>query len=127
MAGNVLDVQGVFKKFRRGELYRSLRDLLPAMTRRVVRRGLAEELHRHEFWALQDVSFSVQRGEAFGIIGGNGAGKSTILKLLTGIMRPTEGSIRVGVASRRSSRLVRVFTVILPVARTSISMARSWV
>jgi len=105
VAGTVLDVQGVFKKFRRGELYRSLRDLLPAMTRRVVRCGLAEELHRHEFWALQDVSFSVQRGEAFGIIGGNGAGKSTILKLLTGIMRPTEGSIRV---AGRVSALIEV-------------------
>jgi lipopolysaccharide transport system ATP-binding protein len=48
-----------------------------------------------EFWALQDVSFEVQRGEAFGIIGSNGAGKSTILKLLSGIMRPTQGSVLV--------------------------------
>ena len=50
-------------------------------------------LDRQEFWALQDVSFYVERGEAFGIIGSNGAGKSTILKLLSGIMRPTSGSI----------------------------------
>src|SRR5437879_294845 len=40
---------------------------------------------RHDFWALRDVSFDVTRGEAFGILGRNGAGKSTILKLLGGI------------------------------------------
>ncbi len=48
-----------------------------------------------EFWALQDVSFEVKPGETLGIIGGNGAGKSTALKLLTRILRPNRGSIRV--------------------------------
>jgi lipopolysaccharide transport system ATP-binding protein len=105
MADNVLEVQGLFKKFRRGELYDSLRDLLPALARRLVRLERALELDRREFWALQNVSFSVQRGEAFGIVGGNGAGKSTILKLLTGIMRPTKGSIRV---AGRLSALIEV-------------------
>jgi ABC-type polysaccharide/polyol phosphate transport system ATPase subunit len=46
-----------------------------------------------DLWALQDVSFSVQPGEAFGIIGHNGAGKSTMLKLLAGIMPVTRGRI----------------------------------
>lgn len=101
----VLDVQGVFKKFRRGELYNSLRDLVPALARRLVRGERTQELDEREFWALQNVSFSVQRGEAFGIIGANGAGKSTILKLLTGIMLPTEGSIR---AAGRISALIEV-------------------
>jgi lipopolysaccharide transport system ATP-binding protein len=104
-SNNVLDVQGVFKKFRRGELYDSLRDLLPALTGRLARRGRTQELDQREFWALQDVSFSVERGEAFGIIGANGAGKSTMLKLLTGIMRPTKGSIRV---TGRLSALIEV-------------------
>jgi len=45
------------------------------------------------FYALQDVSFSVERGELVGIIGQNGAGKSTILKLLSGITHPTQGNI----------------------------------
>jgi ABC-type polysaccharide/polyol phosphate transport system ATPase subunit len=49
---------------------------------------------RKDFWALKDVSFEVERGEALGIIGHNGAGKSTMLKLLTGIMEPTDGRIR---------------------------------
>jgi ABC-type polysaccharide/polyol phosphate transport system ATPase subunit len=95
MVDNVLDVEGVFKKFRRGELHSSLRDLIPALTQRLMRHERPQRREQREFWALQDVSFSVRRGEAFGIIGANGAGKSTILKLLTGIMRPTKGSIRV--------------------------------
>ena len=105
MVDNVLDFQGVFKKFARGELHSSLRDLIPALTKRLVRHEQPRRLAQREFWALQDVSFSVRRGEAFGIIGANGAGKSTILKLLTGIMRPTKGSIRV---AGRISALIEV-------------------
>jgi ABC-type polysaccharide/polyol phosphate transport system ATPase subunit len=50
---------------------------------------------RDEFWALRDASFQVERGEALGIIGHNGAGKSTILKLLSRITAPTAGEITV--------------------------------
>ena len=46
-----------------------------------------------EFWALRDVSFHVEKGNLLGIIGSNGSGKSTILKVLAGIMPPTKGSI----------------------------------
>ena len=46
-----------------------------------------------EFWALNDVSFHVNKGELLGIIDSNGSGKSTILKVLAGIMPPTKGSI----------------------------------
>jgi lipopolysaccharide transport system ATP-binding protein len=53
----------------------------------------ADDLGRSEFWAVQDVSFRVQPGEVLGIIGANGAGKSTVLKLLTRILRPTRGRI----------------------------------
>ena len=48
-----------------------------------------------DFWALRDVSFQVYRGETFGLIGENGSGKSTMLKCLTRILRPTSGSVRV--------------------------------
>jgi ABC-type polysaccharide/polyol phosphate transport system ATPase subunit len=50
---------------------------------------------RTEFWALRDISFRVERGEALGVIGHNGAGKSTILKLLSCITAPTTGEIRI--------------------------------
>ena len=105
MADDVLEVEGLYKKFRRGELYGSLRDLVPALARRLVHGKPKEELDQRDFWALQDVSFTVKRGEAFAIIGGNGAGKSTLLKLLTGIMRPTRGSIRI---AGRVSALIEV-------------------
>ena len=48
-----------------------------------------------DFWALRDISFEVERGEALGIIGHNGAGKSTILKLLFNITTPTRGEITI--------------------------------
>jgi lipopolysaccharide transport system ATP-binding protein len=91
-----LAMDGVAKRFRKGELYDSLRDLIPALAGRMVRgRRSSEGLGEGEFWALRDISLSARRGEALGIIGRNGAGKSTMLKLLAGIMKPTEGTITV--------------------------------
>ena len=52
------------------------------------------QITKKELWALNDVSFHVNKGELLGIIGSNGSGKSTILKVLAGIMPPTKGSIK---------------------------------
>ena len=49
----------------------------------------------NEFWALNNVSFYVKKGRLLGIIGSNGSGKSTILKVLSGIMPPTKGEVKV--------------------------------
>lgn len=57
-------------------------------------RNILKRQEREDFWAIKDVSFEVKQGEALGIIGHNGAGKSTMLKLLTRIMQPTSGRIR---------------------------------
>jgi len=54
-------------------------------------------LKRHtDFWALHDVSFQVERGETFCIVGENGSGKSTLLQMVAGILHPTSGTVSVG-------------------------------
>ena len=90
-AGAAIEVQGIGKRFLLGEdvsrrrVQQALQALMPG--RRSAR--------LQEFWALRDISFSVEQGEAIGIIGRNGAGKSTLLKVLSRITPPTEGSARV--------------------------------
>ncbi len=60
-----------------------------------LRRRRDEKVRQVDFWALRNVSFQIKRGEVVGIIGRNGAGKSTMLKLLSRITVPTEGRIRI--------------------------------
>ena len=54
---------------------------------------LKRQLKYQDFYALNDISFSVERGEIIGIIGTNGSGKSTLLKVISGIYKPTKGSV----------------------------------
>ncbi len=105
MSDIALRMEHVYKKFRKGEVYNSLRDLIPALTGRMFRSQELDTGDKREFWALQDISFELKRGESLGIVGRNGAGKSTALKILCRIMRPTKGRM---IVNGRLSALIEV-------------------
>ena len=96
----MIKVRGLSKRYRLGERrgHDSLRETLIAKIKAPFR-GLnsgnhnASEQKRVHLWALRDVSFDVMRGDVMGIIGRNGGGKSTLLKVLSLITHPTEGEV----------------------------------
>lgn len=90
-----LEVNHVWKKFFRGEFNDSLRDAISALCKSLVGLGPSrEELQKGDFWSLKDVDFKVEEGETVALIGHNGAGKSTMLKILSKILKPNRGSIK---------------------------------
>jgi lipopolysaccharide transport system ATP-binding protein len=101
----VIDVRNLSKRY---EIYKTPRDrlkqlVLPRLHHTINRAGVATRIAKpkpsphyfREFWALQDVSFQVRRGETLGIIGRNGSGKSTLLQILAGTLAPTAGEVEV--------------------------------
>lgn len=85
----------VSKQYHLGIGRTSLREKVPHLLRRLIHQGDGAARSDHIIWALRDVTFGLEKGEALGIIGLNGAGKTTILKLLSDITRPTTGAITV--------------------------------
>lgn len=85
----IISVSNLGVEFNLGRRSQGLRDML-------FRRPAPEG---RSFWALRNVSFDVQPGEAIGVLGRNGCGKSTLLKLVAGVMLPDEGSVAVREAS----------------------------
>lgn len=82
----IIEVNDVTMRFRMAnDKIRSIKEYFVKSLRR--------EIEYKEFEALHQVSFDVCRGEVVGLIGRNGAGKSTILKIISGILKPTEGNI----------------------------------
>jgi lipopolysaccharide transport system ATP-binding protein len=93
-AAPVVTVRNVSKKFcsqLRTSLWYGLCDIAAEAW---PGRRAAAGLRRAEFWSVHDVSFELHRGEALAIIGDNGGGKSTLLKLLNGLIKPDAGAIR---------------------------------
>ncbi|WP_025157181.1 ABC transporter ATP-binding protein [Leifsonia aquatica] len=83
----VIEVTGLGVRFRRNRgARRSFKDLFASRQRRT---------RPSDFWPLRDVSFRVESGEAIGVVGRNGQGKSTLLKLVAGVLLPDEGTVRV--------------------------------
>ena len=83
----VIAVDGLGVRFRRNRgARRSFKDLFSSRERRT---------RPDDFWPLRNVSFHVQPGEAIGVVGRNGQGKSTLLKLVAGVMLPDEGTVKV--------------------------------
>jgi ABC-2 type transport system ATP-binding protein/lipopolysaccharide transport system ATP-binding protein len=90
MGTNLVEFDRVSKKYVLGQRLNA-REALNAAASRMIRRRRRDA---SEIWSLRDVSFSVAQGEALGIVGRNGAGKSTILKILSRITSPTDGVSR---------------------------------
>jgi lipopolysaccharide transport system ATP-binding protein len=92
---NAIEVIDISKKFCRKlqkQMWYGMRDI----ARNVL--GIQQDLNKlrkDEFWAIKNVSFSAKKGESLGLIGLNGSGKSTILKMINGIFMPDIGEIRV--------------------------------
>ena len=83
---SIIRVENVSMRFRMAnDRVTSIKEMVTKMLKR--------QVEYKDFWALKNVSFDVKRGEVIGLIGRNGAGKSTILKIISGILKPTEGSV----------------------------------
>lgn len=95
MSDIAVKVEGLYKKFcmslKRSMLYGTYdvaRDMLSLPQKNV-------KLRASEFWALQDINFELKRGETLGLIGQNGCGKTTLLRLINGIFPPDKGKITI--------------------------------
>lgn len=87
MAQKMIEVNDVTMQFRmNNDKILSLKEFVTT--------ALSGKLRYNSFTALNQVSFSVDKGDTLGLIGHNGAGKSTILKVISGIMKPTKGSVK---------------------------------
>lgn len=86
MSQSIIQIQDVSMRFRlSNDRISSLKEFVTT--------ALRGKLQYKEFEALKHVSFDVNRGETIGIIGRNGSGKSTLLKIISGILKPTQGSV----------------------------------
>ena len=86
---NIVEVNNITKKYNLNQMTE------PVSLRNGVKSLFKKKEKAKDYYALNDVSFSIQKGDKLGIIGNNGAGKSTLLKILSRITNPTAGNIQV--------------------------------
>ncbi|MBI1923539.1 ABC transporter ATP-binding protein [Candidatus Poribacteria bacterium] len=86
-----IEFHNVSKRYRLGERRDNLREDMVRVLRKL--RPGTQISHKRDFWALRNVSFEVPEGQVLGVVGHNGAGKSTMLKLMSKITAPTKGRI----------------------------------
>src|SRR5512133_2744209 len=94
-SNTVIVVDHLSKRYPRSEHRPSLRHEAASLLKRAISFQSTLTGQTQPFFALNDISFSVQRGETVGIVGRNGSGKTTLLRLLSGITRPTMGHISI--------------------------------
>jgi len=93
MSETLIRVENVSKKFCRSLKHVMLYGIEDLAGGIVGEEGASGRLRENEFWAVDDVSFDVERGQTLGIIGPNGSGKTTLLKMLNGIFMPDKGKV----------------------------------
>lgn len=90
-----VQLENISKQYNLGLTRTSLPSVVSHWARTALKPESAKTTQKKSFWALKDVSFEVKRGESLALIGSNGAGKTTILKLLANITKPTTGRVQV--------------------------------
>lgn len=95
MSNVTIQFNNVSKQYKLGMTRTSVPDLVSSWSRSLLQPHKLRENSSKEYWALKDVSFELKKGETLALVGANGAGKSTILKLIAQITRPTSGQIKV--------------------------------
>ncbi len=113
MSKSIIEVKGLSKVYNIGHEQlvapgtMTFRDTLVRIIHKPVELLTGHKLQKEKFWALKDVSFNVEAGEVIGIIGRNGSGKSTMLKVLSRIVEPTNGK---AILRGRTASLLEVGT-----------------
>lgn len=86
MKESIIQIENITKKYN---LYAKPQDRFKEAV------GIGQKALHSDFYALTEINFKVKKGETVGIIGTNGSGKSTLLKIITGVLKPTQGSVLV--------------------------------